>query len=163
MNQESPSFRSGSFKSHFFSAMKIQNKKLFILQRCLLSLEGYQVPAPTKADPERCVLRVYNIKNGSRAKTVKALRLIQAQLEEIEAQRLAIVAQFQDETEAAGGTLLPTEVKRINAREAEFQLVLAEDLELPDALRFYEADLDLDANPIPQSIVLGLDPLIISE
>lgn len=141
--------------------MKIQNKKLFILQRCLLSLEGYQVPAPTKADPERCVLRVYNIKNGSRAKTVKALRLIQAQLEEIEAQRLAIVAQFnkepvQDETEEET-------VKRINAREAEFQLVLAEDLELPDALRFSEADLDLDANPIPQSIVLGLDPLVISE
>lgn len=139
--------------------MKIQNKKLFILQRCLLSLEGYQVPAPTKADPERCVLRVYNIKNGSRAKTVKALRLIQAQLEEIEAQRLAIVAQFQEPVQEAEEET----VKRINAREAEFQLVLAEDLELPDALRFSEADLDLDANPIPQSIVLGLDPLVISE
>lgn len=139
--------------------MKIQNKKLFLLQRCLLALEGYQVTAPTKADPERCVLRVYNIKNGSRAKTVKALRLIQAQLEEIEAQRLAIVAQFK-EPEAEGGHERDL---RIIAREAEFQLVLAEELELPDALRFSEADLDLDANPIPQSIVLGLDPLIISE
>ena len=141
--------------------MKIQNKKLFILQRCLLALEGYQVTAPTKADPERCVLRVYNIKNGSRAKTVKALRLIQAQLEEIEAQRLAIVAQFKEPVGLVSSE--DETVKRLADREAEFQLVLAEELELPDTLKFSEADLDLDANPIPQSIVLGLDPLIISE
>ena len=135
--------------------IKLKVSDLLALQQGLAAFDGQQKVVPQGDAPAKVVLVPYELSGKTRWIIAQNLAALQPQVKAADEARNALLKQIGGES----GTIPATDTARISKFTAAYNEVLNQSVTV-ELTKLALADLKLDANPLPPTVLSALAPVI---
>lgn len=139
--------------------MTLKLKEISELHAALLSLDGYdRIARGAEGQPDQIVHEPYQLGGKVRWNVAKNSGILKQLMDAYNVARNDLVKELSKD----GKSIPATDTDALAKFTEEHQKIFEIDHEVSGLLKFNEADLNLDKNPIPPSVLVALMPLIVA-